>query len=46
MWWCSGERGLLALPEVPGSILGGDVQFHFSLVKKKFDDCEKICKCR
>ena len=30
------------MPEVPGSILGGDVQFPlFSLVEKKFDDCEK-----
>ena len=35
------------MPEVPGSILGADVQFSFFfLVEEKFDDCEKISKCR
>ena len=35
------------MPEVPGSILGADVQFSFFfLVEKKIDDCEKISKCR
>ena len=30
------------MPEVPGSILGADVQFSFFfLVEEKFDDCEK-----
>ena len=29
------------MPEVPGSILGADVQFSFFfLVEKKIDDCE------
>ena len=36
-----------SMSEVPGSILGADVQFSFFfLVEKKFDDCEKISKCR
>ena len=31
------------MPEVPGLILSGDVQFSFFfLVEKKFDDCEKM----
>lgn len=35
------------MPEVPGSILGGDVQFSFFfLVEKIFDDSEKKSKCR
>ena len=36
-----------SIPEVPGSILGADVQFSFFfLVEKRFDDCEKNSKCR
>ena len=35
------------MSEVPGSILGADVEFSFFfLVEKKFDDCENISKCR
>ena len=35
------------MQEVPGSILGADVQFSFFfLVEEKFDACEKISKCR
>ena len=34
------------MPQVPGSILGADVQVSFFfLVEKNFDDCEKISKC-
>ena len=35
------------MPEVPGSILGADVQFSsFFLVEEKFHDYEKISKRR
>ena len=34
---------LASMQEVPGTILGGDVQFSFFfLVEKNFDDCEKF----
>ena len=29
------------MPEVPGSIWGGDVHFPFSLARKNFNDSEK-----
>ena len=33
------------MPEVPGLILGGNVQFSFFfLAEKNFDDSEKICR--
>ena len=37
----------MSMLEVPGSILGGDVQFSFFfLVEKNFDDSENISKFR